>query len=225
MPRFQTSLSRNEPIHLITADSCIGVSDFGTNDNFDNVQWMDSIEVSYNPATNQSTYKARSHTAAIHTIQQRQKSQAFTIVCMLPKDTEGKITGPAIDSKCKIDTVTAANIMPISTLRKLCPAMFDANGNALDKFSNEWTTLRAYGGGIIKQFWTRMIKCKWKYQEWVFLFHTVDAEGPTLLGLKTLRNMGIFSKHLRVYTETIDLQSMNLVLASKQPKEWGMVKT
>ena len=31
--------------------------------------------------------------------------------------------------------------------------------------------------------------------------------------------MGIFSKHPRVYIETIDLHSMNLVLASKQPKE------
>ena len=50
------------------------------------------------------------------------------------------------------------------------------------------------------------------------LFHIIDAEGPTLLGLKTLRHMGIFSKHLRVYIETIDLQSMNLVLDSKQPK-------
>ena len=31
--------------------------------------------------------------------------------------------------------------------------------------------------------------------------------------------MGIFSKHPRAYIETIDLHSMNLVLASKQPKE------
>ena len=130
----------------MTADGCIGISDFGTiDDNFDNVQWMDSIEVSYNPATNQSTYKARSHTAAIHNIHQRQKSQAFTVVGMLPEDTEGKITGLAIETKCKIDTGTAANVMPISTLQK---------------FSKEWTTLRAYGGGTIKQFGTRMIKCK-----------------------------------------------------------------
>ena len=57
----------------MTADSCIGVSDFSSiDDNFDNVQWMDSIEVSYNPETNQSTYKARSHTEAIYNIQQRQ---------------------------------------------------------------------------------------------------------------------------------------------------------
>ena len=73
--------------------------------------------------------------------------------------------------------------------------MFDANGNAPDEFNKDWTTLRAFGGGIIKLFGTRMIKCKWIYQKWVVPFHIVDAEGPTLLGLKTLRHMGIFSKH------------------------------
>ena len=68
---------------------------------------MDSIEVSYNPATNRSTYRARSHTAAIHNIQKRQKSQALTIVGILQEDAEGKITGLAIETKCKIDTGTA----------------------------------------------------------------------------------------------------------------------
>ena len=214
------ALSWNEPIHLMTADGCIGVSDFGTiDDNFSNVQWMDCIEVRYNPATNQSTYKAISHTAAIHNIQQRKKSQAFTIVGLLPEDTEGKITGPAIETKCRIDTGAATNVMPMSTFRKLCPAMFNANRNALNTFSKEWTTLRAYEGGIIKQFGTQMIKYNWNYQKWVFLFHIVDAEGPTLLSLKTLRHMGIFIKHSTVYIETIDLQSMNLVLTSKQCKE------
>ena len=73
---------------------------------------------------------------------------------MLPEDTEGNITGPAIETKCKIDTSADSNVMPISTFRKLHPAMFDANGNALDKFSKERTTLRAHGGGIINQFGT-----------------------------------------------------------------------
>ena len=31
--------------------------------------------------------------------------------------------------------------------------------------------------------------------------------------------MGIFSKHPRVYIDTIDLHFMNLALASKQPKD------
>ena len=55
--------------------------------------------------------------------------------------------------------------------------MFDANGNPFDKFSKDWTTLRAYEGGIIKQFGKRKIKCMWNYQKWVFLFHIVDPEG------------------------------------------------
>ena len=144
---------------------------------------------------------------------------------MLPEDSEGKITGLAIETKCKIDTSADANVMPISTFRKLFPAMFDTNGNAFDKFSKEWTTLRAYGGDIIKQVGTRMITCKWNYQKWVFLFHIVDAEGLTLLGLKTLRHVGIFSKHPIIYIETIDLHSMNLVLARIQYKGGSTVKT
>ena len=203
----------------MTADSCVGVSDFGTiDDNFDNVQWMDSIEVNYNPATNQKIYEARSHTTAIHNIQQGEKSQAFTTVGMSPEDTEGKIIGPAIE------TGAATNFMPISTFRNLCPAMFDANGNVLDELNKDWTTLRAYGGGIIQQFGTGMIKCKWNNQKRVFLFHIIDAESSTLLGCKILRHMGIVSKHPRVYIETTDLHSMNLALASKQPKGGMMVK-
>ena len=41
---------------------------------------------------------------------------------MLPEDTEGKITGPAIETKCKIDTGTAANVMPIYTFRAIVPS-------------------------------------------------------------------------------------------------------
>ena len=57
-------LPRNEPIHLMTADGSVRVPDFGTiDDNFDNVQWMDSKEFNYNPSANQTTYEARTHTA------------------------------------------------------------------------------------------------------------------------------------------------------------------
>ena len=96
------------------ADGCVGVSEFCTiDDNLDNVQWMDSIEVSYNPATNQKTFGTRSHTIAMHKIQQRQKSQAFTIVGMSLEGPEGKIIGQTAETKCKIDTGAAPNVMPI----------------------------------------------------------------------------------------------------------------
>ena len=41
---------------------------------------------------------------------------------MLPEDTEGKITGPAFESKCKIDTGTATNVMPISNFQEIVPS-------------------------------------------------------------------------------------------------------
>ena len=50
---------------------------------------------------------------------------------MLSEDTEGKVIGPTIDVKCKIDTGASANMMPITTFRKLCPAMCDFSGKPL----------------------------------------------------------------------------------------------
>ena len=47
-------------------------------------------------------------------------------------------------------------------------------------------TLTAYGGGLIKQFRVRIIKCIWNNQKWKLLFHIVDWQGPVLLGLKSL---------------------------------------
>ena len=33
-----------------------------------------------------------------------------------------------------MDTGAGANVMPVSVFRRLCPAMFDFNGKALEKF-------------------------------------------------------------------------------------------
>ena len=40
------------------------------------------------------------------------------------------------------------------------------------------------------------------------VFHIVDAEGPVLLSLSTMRCMGLFTKHPAVYIETIDIHSV-----------------
>ena len=114
----------------MSVEDCIGVTDCGTGyDSFNKVQWCDSIELNYNPPY-KSTYE-QIDPAAIHIVQKRQKSQTFTSMSMLPEDTEGKVIGPTIDVKCKIDTVAGANRMPISTFRKLCPAVFGSVENPL----------------------------------------------------------------------------------------------
>ena len=71
-----------------------------------------------------------------------------------------------------------------------CPAMFDSSGKVLKKLDADWTTLTAYGGSKVRQFGIRIIKCFCNNQKWKFLFHTVDATGPIMLGLKTLKTYG-----------------------------------
>ena len=151
----KTSLPSSAPIHFMSTEGCIGVADYGTiEDTFDNVAWIDSIDVTYDPETQQVTYD--STVTAIHSRQQREKSQAFTGISMCPEDTNGKISGPHIEVKCKMDASAGANIMPIYVFRKLCPAMFDSSGKALKKLDADWTTLTAYGGSKIRQFGVRI---------------------------------------------------------------------
>ena len=134
----------------------------------------------------------------------------------MPEDIEGKVIGPAIYAKHKINIDASSNVMPISTFRKLCPAMFDSSGKPLEKLSADWTTLTAYGGGIIKQLEVRVIKYIWNNEKWKLPFHIVDTTVPILLGLKLWRHMGLLKKHPRVFTETMDNHSTNPGLANQQ---------
>ena len=52
---------------------------------------------------------------------------------MYPEDTNGNISGPPIEVKCKIDTGAGANIIPLYVLRKVCPAMFDSSGTSTEE--------------------------------------------------------------------------------------------
>ena len=55
------ALPRSEPIHFMSAEACTEVTDLIAMDgNFDNAQWCDSIEVSYNPANQSFSEKSPS---------------------------------------------------------------------------------------------------------------------------------------------------------------------
>ena len=96
----------------MSAEGCIGLADYGSiDDNSDNVSWIDSIDVTYDPATQQVTCGPR--VTVIHNIHQREGSQALTRKSMCPEITNGKINGPPIEVKCKTDTGAGANIMSI----------------------------------------------------------------------------------------------------------------
>ena len=131
---------------------------------------------------------------------------------MVPEDRKGHKTGPNIEMRCKIDTVASANTMPISVFRRLCTAMLDFTGKALEKFDSDSTTLTVQCGATIKQFRLRVFKSMYNKKKWKCIFHSVDAQGPVLIDLRTPRQTGIFNKHPMVYIETV-------VLCSSQLKE------
>ena len=94
--------------------------------------------------------------------------------------------------------------MSISVFNCLCPARFDSTGKALEKFDFDWIIQTAYWGTTIMQFEVNVIKVIWNNEKWKFIFHTVDAQGPAVLGLRTLRQVGIFIKHPMICMENVD---------------------
>ena len=54
----------------------------------------------------------------------------------------------------------------------------------------------------------RVINCQWDNKLIKPIFHIVEAKGPKLLGLKTLRKIGLFQKHHRFFIEHIDIHQI-----------------
>ena len=94
----RTALSRSEFINLMSANACIYVTEFGIVDyNFDNISWLASLDITNNPATNQTTYEAKDTImTAVHSIQ---RSQAYTREYMVPEDTIVNRSGLDVEVK------------------------------------------------------------------------------------------------------------------------------
>ena len=88
--------------------------------------------------------------------------------------------------------------------------MFDSSGKVLDTFDSDWTNLTGYGGANVKHFGEGVMKGIWNNTKWKFIFHILDAKVSVLIGLRILRQIGIFNKPPIVYTETVDHCSSQL---------------
>ena len=115
----------------------------------------------------------------------------------------GKATGNKPKGmKCKLDTGAGVNIIPLSIYQYINPLEFDEQGMLIDGHGQHRTILKDYSGNPIQQYGIMVILGKWNHQYWKFVFHIVEAEGPILLALCTMRKMGLFMRHPRVSTET-----------------------
>ena len=100
--------------------------------------------------------------------------------------------------------------------------MFDGNGAPqLEKFDKDWTNVVTYGGSIIKQIGVKPIACKWGKKNFVTNFHTVDAKDHlVLIGLSTLRYLGLFVEQPLVFIEAVKIRPVHMVKRSEtQSKE------
>ena len=99
--------------------------------------------------------------------------------------------------------------MSLDDYKKMNPSEFDEAGNSLVGFSNDKTTLKAYGGKTTKQYGVRALNCQWDNKLIKPILHIVEAKGPILPGLPTLRRMRLFQKHPRVFIEHIDIHQIH----------------
>ena len=60
----------------------------------------------------------------------------------------------------------------------------------------------------MQQYGVRAVNCQWDNKLIKPIFHIVEAKRPILLGLPTLRRMGLFQKHPKVFIEHIDIHQI-----------------
>ena len=87
----------------------------------------------------------------------------------------------------------------------MSPPECDDARNSLVGFDNDRTILKVYGGKTIKQYGVRALNCQRDNKLIKPIFHIVESKRCILLGLTTLRRMGLFQKHTRVFIESIDI--------------------
>ena len=100
--------------------------------------------------------------------------------------------------------------MSLDDYKKVNPSEFDKPGNSLAGYSDNRTALKEYGGRTIKQCGVRVISCHCDIFFIKPIFHIVEAKGIIVLGLTTLRKMGIFQRHLRVFLEERNIHPVQM---------------
>ena len=153
---------------------------------FEGIAWTGSKDIFSDSVTGNVNYDSKN--VNVDSVQQKPKVR-HSHVNMFPTNRQAKNTGPSIKMKCKIDTGAGANLMSLDDYKKVNSS---ESGNSLAAYSHDRTTLKVYCERTIKQYGVRIMNCHWNNLFIKPIFHIVEAKGPILLGLTTLRKIGIF---------------------------------
>ena len=101
--------------------------------------------------------------------------------------------------KAKVDTGAEGNTLPLRTFRRMFPDKVDDLGQPIPgSTKKEHTILTAYNGSNIMQHGSICIQCAHKDKWNTLKFFVVTTEGPTIIGLPSLRNLELISLHCTI---------------------------
>ncbi|GAB1602684.1 hypothetical protein Ahia01_000548300 [Argonauta hians] len=101
--------------------------------------------------------------------------------------------------KAKVDTGAEGNTLPLRTFRKMFPKEVDNLGLPIPgSTKKECTILTAYNGSNIVQHGSINIKCGYKDNWRTLKFFVVTTDGPTIIGLPSLRDLKLISLHCQI---------------------------
>ena len=109
----------------------------------------------------------------------------------------GQVTEPLL---CKIDMGAEGNIIPVDTFKPLCPrSSYSSDGTPLGPTPSS-TTIYAFGGHITPHFGTCELILSHHGHSKSCVFHVVNTEGPTTLGLPTCSDMKLVTLNYGIAT-------------------------
>ena len=101
----------------------------------------------------------------------------------------------------------------------ISPSEFDKQSKPIDGHGQDKTILKGYIGNLIQEDGIKVILGKWNNQSWRFVAQVVESQEPILIGLNTMRKMGIFTRHPEVSTESTDIHQEQQNQARCDPME------
>ena len=83
---------------------------------------------------------------------------------------------------CKIDTGAEGNVIPVDLYTQLHPhSLYNSSGHPVDLTPSS-TNITAFGGHVIEQYGTCLLKLSHNGIGKKYPFHVVNTSGPTILG-------------------------------------------
>ncbi|XP_005101611.1 uncharacterized protein LOC101852102 [Aplysia californica] len=118
--------------------------------------------------------------------------------------------------KVKIDTGSQGNALPFRLYKEMFPQKFDSGGQPTElELDRSKAKITEYGGSQVKQYGTCKIKCSYKEKEENATFYVTEDKGPAILGLPTLRELGLVGTNLEMKLQD---RSKNAANARSSPK-------